>query len=468
MPGVRAFVGLGANLGNRLAQLRAGVRALRGIEGVEVLRTSRLYESAPMYVEDQPRFLNAAVELKTALTPEALFVALKQVEEQSGRDFSAVRNGPRPLDLDLLLYGSEIFDSVLPDGRPLRVPHARMHERAFVLRPLIDLDPGVVPPNSLGLGPESGRNPLTGDAYPVFPAGGERLWRTDDRTHVMGILNVTPDSFSDGGSYDSGVACAVEAALKLVEDGADVVDIGGESTRPGAAEVEVNREIERTVPVIEELRLQSDVVISIDTRKAAVAEAAIAAGADIVNDVSGGAFDAAMLPTVARLEAPYILMHMRGTPDTMNAKAAYEGGVVEEVGSEMRAGVGAAEAAGVCSWDIMLDPGIGFAKKDAAQNLELLRRLRTFVECEELSYDPPQVPCPLLVGASRKRFIGELTGETEAAKRDWGSVGAALAASAGGAFMVRVHNVPGTKQALQVFDAVTRPGRQSPEPEPQP
>lgn len=257
---------------------------------------------------------------------------------------------------------------------------------------------------------------------------------------VMGIVNVTPDSFSDGGVHFDHSA-AVHAAVAMADEGAAVVDVGGESTRPGAQAVSIDEERRRVIPVIEQIRKRSDAAISIDTRHAAVAEAALDAGADIVNDVSGLAHDAAMAPLVARRNAPVILMHMRGTPDTMQTLAVYDD-VVADVLRELSALRANAIASGVAAEKILIDPGLGFAKK-AEHNLELLAR------CAELA-----TVAPTVIGASRKSFVGHLTGRDAGPDRAAGSLAAVAAAYRGGAAMVRVHDVRATIDFLKVLSAI--------------
>ncbi|MFZ2493805.1 MAG: dihydropteroate synthase, partial [Thermoanaerobaculia bacterium] len=232
---------------------------------------------------------------------------------------------------------------------------------------------------------------------------GGRTLRRGASPLVMGILNVTPDSFSNQGEHFVRDA-AVEAALEMERDGAAVIDVGGESTRPGAAAVDRDEELARVIPVIEAIRRRSAVALSVDTRKAAVAEAAIDAGADIVNDVSALRFDPAMPAIVASREVPVILMHMRGEPSTMQQHAVYDE-VVADVARELTERSREAVAAGVKSDRILLDPGIGFAKT-FEHNLELLAR------CGELAR-----LAPLVIGASRKGFIGHLTGRASGPDR---------------------------------------------------
>ncbi|MGP3698738.1 dihydropteroate synthase [Rhodobacter sp. NSM] len=265
-----------------------------------------------------------------------------------------------------------------------------------------------------------------------------------DRPQIMGILNVTPDSFSDGGRF-AALPEALAQAQRLVADGADMLDIGGESTRPGAAEVDPAEEIRRTVPVIEMLRGQGlETPVSIDTRKAAVAEAALKAGADLVNDVAALTWDMGLAGVVADRQAPVCLMHAQGTPQTMQDDPHYED-VLLDVYDWLAERIAAAEAAGIPKARIVTDPGIGFGKT-AGHNLALLRRLSLF----------HGLGCPILLGASRKRFIGTLSGEPVADRRIAGSIAVALAGAAQGAQILRVHDVRETRQALVLWQAVTR------------
>jgi dihydropteroate synthase len=257
---------------------------------------------------------------------------------------------------------------------------------------------------------------------------------------VMGILNVTPDSFSDGGVHFDHPK-AVHAALQMEADGAALIDVGGESTRPGAETVAEGEELARVVPVIEQIRRRSAVPISIDTRKAVVAEAAIAAGASLINDVSALRHDPAMTALAARTGVPVVLMHMRGEPATMQQFARYDD-VVGEVRRELGGFVDAALAAGIAPEQILVDPGIGFAK-ELEHNLELLAR------CGEL-----RGLAPVVIGASRKAFIGRLTGQPGGPPRMVGSLAAVEAAFRGRATIVRVHDVRETVDFLRVLAAI--------------
>lgn len=258
----------------------------------------------------------------------------------------------------------------------------------------------------------------------------------------MGILNVTPDSFSDGGQF-ADASRAVAHGLQLIADGADVIDVGGESTRPGSAPVPPAEQICRVIPVIRGLREHgAPAPLSIDTRCAAVAEAAIDAGAELVNDISALRDDPRMAALCAQRRVAVILMHMQGAPATMQAAPAYSD-VVAEVAAFLRDRATFAESQGIAHERILLDPGIGFGKS-FEHNLALLRGLPALCG----------IGPPLLVGASRKAFLGAIAGEANAAQRDAASVAAALWCAAAGAFMLRVHNVAATRQAIQVWQAI--------------
>lgn len=310
-------------------------------------------------------------------------------------------------------------------GGPLRFDRVEILERgrAPQVLPVSELDPGDLAP-------------LTA---PRAALAGLSL----DAPRLMGILNVTPDSFSDGGRF-AALPDALAQARALVEAGADILDIGGESTRPGAAEVDPAEEIARTAPVIELLRGQGlEIPVSIDTRKAPVAEAALKAGADLVNDVAALGWDAGMADVVASCGAPVCLMHAQGTPQTMQADPRYDD-VLLDVYDWLAERIRAAEAAGIARARILTDPGIGFGKS-VEHNLALLRRLSLF----------HGLGCPILLGVSRKRFIGTLAAEPVADRRMPGSVAVALAGAAQGAQILRVHDVAETRQALTLWRAVT-------------
>jgi dihydropteroate synthase len=276
----------------------------------------------------------------------------------------------------------------------------------------------------------------------IAPRGG--LARLQfDRPRIMGILNVTPDSFSDGGLFDRPDA-AITQAQRMVEAGADILDIGGESTRPGANAVPESHEIARTCPVIAALReAGATVPISIDTRKAGVAKAALRAGADMVNDVAALTYDPAMSGAVAAAAVPLCLMHAQGTPEVMQADPRYDN-VLLDVYDFLQERVEAAVAAGIERARVVVDPGIGFGKT-VQHNLMLLRGLSLF----------HGLGCPVLLGVSRKRFIGTIGGATEAQDRMPGSLAVTLAGVAQGVQIHRVHDVAEVAQGLRLWRAIS-------------
>ena len=267
------------------------------------------------------------------------------------------------------------------------------------------------------------------------------------RTALMGIVNVTPDSFSDGGRYFE-PAQAISHGLKLVEEGADIIDVGGESTRPGARPVSGREEMERVIPVIRGLRRELSAPISVDTYKADVARAALDEGADMVNDISALRFDPAMAPLVAAEKVPVVLMHMQGTPRTMQQRPHYRD-VVEEVKEFLRDQIRFAVQAGVDLERIIVDPGIGFGK-ELEHNLALLRALPALADLGR----------PVLVGPSRKTFIGQIL-DRGPEERLEGSLAAAVAAVLGGASVIRTHDVKEARRAIRVADAMRFGGARS-------
>ncbi|MGK7904343.1 MAG: dihydropteroate synthase [Hormoscilla sp.] len=276
----------------------------------------------------------------------------------------------------------------------------------------------------------------------------DKLFDWGAYTYLMGILNVTPDSFSDGGEFYSTEA-AVNQAKLMVAAGADIVDIGGQSTRPGSSQVTLQAELDRVLPVISQIRSRPDkwaeVPISIDTTRAEVADRAIALGADIVNDISGGTFDPDMLSVGARKRVPMILMHMRGTPQTMQKLTDYED-LLGEIYGFLESRINAAVSAGIERSRLIIDPGIGFAKT-GAQNLEIFRQMSRF----------RALGVPILVGPSRKSFIGHLLDlPTDPKGRVWGTAAACVGAIAGGADILRVHDVAEMRDVCRVADAIFR------------
>ena len=265
----------------------------------------------------------------------------------------------------------------------------------------------------------------------------------EGRSYIMGILNVTPDSFSDGGIYFDPNA-AVKHALEMIDDGADIIDIGGESTRPGADELTCSEEISRVVPVITQLRSASpDCIISIDTRKGEVARAAVEAGANIINDISGLQFCKDIAQVAADTGAGLIIMHMRGTPETMqNQNNLSYTNVVSEILTFLEDAIRLAVAAGVSRNQIAVDPGIGFSK-DCDQNIAILNQINEF----------KALKVPLLVGHSRKSFIGQILEENDPADRVWGTAGVTAWLAFNHVEMIRVHDIKEMKQVLILAEA---------------
>lgn len=276
----------------------------------------------------------------------------------------------------------------------------------------------------------------------------DRCFNWGQCTYLMGVLNVTPDSFSDGGKFNT-ISAALTQAQAMVAAGADIIDVGGQSTRPGAAQITLAEEIERVLPILQAIRPEIPVPISVDTTRATVAKASIEAGADIINDISGGTFDPQMLPTVASLSVPIVLMHIRGTPQTMQQLTDYPD-IMAEISGFLTKQIDTAKALGVKPEKIIIDPGIGFAK-NYEQNLEIFRRLRSL----------KALNCPILVGASRKSFIGRILNQPDPKARVWGTAAACCAAVVNGADILRIHDVPEMRDVSLVADALLRGGSES-------
>ncbi|KAL8668336.1 MAG: hypothetical protein Q9168_007031, partial [Polycauliona sp. 1 TL-2023] len=372
-----------------------------------------------MYKTDQHPFINGACEVETKLSPHELLIELKDIEDTLGR-VKTVENGPRTVDLDILLYNDQVVNE-----EHLQIPHPRLSEREFVLRPLCDMIPhSILPQPSLLVDFSYQLSLLPSPSTPISP--NTPLIRFDftsvssrscpiltsalatRKTQVMAILNLTPDSFSNDGKHTSAFSPSslFPQLNSLLDHQTPILDIGGQSTRPHASPLSAAEELDRILPTIKYIRSDpkfNNIVLSIDTYHSAVARACIEAGADIINDVSGGLMDPNMFSTIAELGCTYVLMHMRGTPETMNKLTSYPDGVINGVATELNERVQKAMEAGIRRWRIILDPGIGFAKT-GPQNLEVMRKLPELREWEGLK------GLPWCVGVSRKRFIGKITG----------------------------------------------------------
>ena len=439
-----------------------------------IVDTSHLYETIPMLVTDQPLFLNAVCKVSTCLSPSDLLRAVKETEDSLGRTKS-IRYGPRVIDLDILFFDDAVIDA--PD---LTIPHLRIPERDFVLAPLLDLDRELRHPR-LDLTVQELWGRLQKPVPPRVMPVGERLWHWGQGTRVMGILNITPDSFSGDGLADAPdpVAAALAQARHFVAAGADVLDVGAYSTRPGHVDIPVEEEINRAVPVISALHNAVDVPLSVDTFRGEVAEAALNAGAVWLNDVSGlrSGFQANeevigeeeepsqfsfLRPSVfygmgalsARRRVPLVLMHNRaplriGPPSADSLSdpppALFEpsNDVVADVRKELTAALEFARLDGVPRWHRIIDPGIGFGKTPS-EHAALISRLD---ELQELGY-------PLLFGCSRKGFLGKMAGGAPVDDRLSATIAANTMAVERGAQIVRVHDVRENLQAMRVVDAI--------------
>lgn len=467
-----AFIALGSNVGNRAGHLHRALDAMSAYAAIE--ETSHLYETVPMLVTEQPLFLNAVCKVSTHLTPAELLSAVKQTEDSLGRT-KTVRYGPREIDLDILFYDDSVVETA-----DLTIPHMGIPERDFVLAPLMDLDKELRHPRLDATVRELWERLQMPVPPRVMPIG-ERLWHWGQGVKVMGILNITPDSFSGdglGGAPDT-VAAALAQARKFVAAGADVLDIGGYSTRPGHRYVDVEDEIGRVVPVTGALHAALDVPLSVDTFRVEVAEKALDAGAAWLNDVSGlrpahqatatdltadtersrsslhgPAAPNGMAALSARRRVPLVLMHNRaplltgppaGDPQSGAATALSER--PQEIVAVVRQGLAAAlEAArlnGVPRWHRIIDPGIGFGKTPT-EHAALISRLD---ELQALDY-------PLLFGCSRKGFLGKMAGGAPVDERLPGTIAANSLAVERGAQIVRVHDVRENVQAMRVVDAI--------------
>jgi len=445
-----AYIALGGNIGEVAKNISKGLKLLS--EKCKILQTSYLYETSPMYVVDQPNFLNAACKVLTDLDPFELLVFLKQIEKEVGR-VPSIRNGPRAVDLDILFY-----DKLILKTENLIIPHPRIAERRFVLEPLNDIAKNLVHPTKqqtintllkiLKHNPSESYNKVSR----VMPIRNQ-LWKWDEKTYLMGILNATPDSFSDGGKYNT-LETGLAHAKEMVENQVDIIDIGGMSTRPFSDDgVTEEEELRRVIPLIKAIRAEEwgkDIPISVDTFRAEVALQSIEAGADLINDVTGGVGDAKMFEVMAKTDVPVCLMHMRGTPKTMQLNCEYKNGVVKEIEEVMADRISTAQQVGVRQWNVILDPGLGFSK-DVDQNFEIVRGMKTLVGEDSLLAN-----MPTLVGPSRKSFIGKTLNQPEPMKRVWGTAAVCTALIEQNTSIIRVHDFKEMKDIVTIADKIYR------------
>ncbi len=467
-----AYIAFGSNIGHRAAYIHDALDHMASY--ATVVETSHLYETDPMLVTDQPLFLNAVCRISTELTPSELLRAVKHTEKTLGRTKS-IRYGPRVIDLDILFYDESVVDA--PD---LIIPHIGIPERDFVLAPLLDLNATLRHPK-LDVTVRQLWQQLAMSRPPRVMPVAERIWRWSQRPCIMGILNITPDSFSGDGlaAAQDPVAAALAQAGKFVDAGADVLDIGGYSTRPGHVDISAAEEIDRVVPVIDALRQAFDLPLSVDTFRVEVAEAALDAGASWLNDVSGllppcqdeaalqDGEEGSRVPSApglpasqgmaalsARRRAPLVLMQnqaplsaipARAFPDNSHALHLRRpsGDIVADVVRDLKTATEFARRDGVPRWHRIIDPGIGFGKSPA-QHAELINRLD---ELQALDY-------PLLFGCSRKGFLGKMAGGAAVEDRLPATIAANVMALQRGANILRVHDVRENVQAARVVSAI--------------
>ncbi|GJC78012.1 folic acid synthesis protein fol1 [Colletotrichum liriopes] len=440
-----AYIALGSNLGDRVAWIDQACAEMDR-RGIKVKRTSSLWETEPMYVLEQDRFVNGVCEVETELEPLALLDELQDIERTMGRQ-KVINKGPRNIDLDILLYGEEKVDHPR-----LTVPHIGIPEREFVLRPLAELIPEkplyASNPWKLTLDYLNELRPSAAPLSPLTPiSSSQSPWPpfplTAKPTSWPLLFLRRRRSQPPKPRLDPQILCRSRRHhrrhRRLLH-------------RPGRPEVPVDEELARVLPVIKLVRGLPELAhlaVSIDTYRASVAEAAVAAGADIINDVSAGQLDPDMFRTMARSNRTVCLMHMRGTPATMNSLTDYPDGLIPTIARELLDRVAEAEAAGVRRWRIILDPGLGFAKT-GAQNLEILRHM------DELRSWPGLEGFPWLIGSSRKSFVGKITGVSKPQERIWGTAATVVSAVQGGADIVRVHDAVEMCQIVKMADAIYR------------
>jgi dihydropteroate synthase/2-amino-4-hydroxy-6-hydroxymethyldihydropteridine diphosphokinase len=441
---------LGSNLGQRQKNLQRAIDALGEVMAVEAI--SSIYETAPWGFIEQPDFLNICISGKTFLRPDQFLSASKEIEEKVGRQPSR-HWGPRLIDIDLLYY-----ERLVIHEEELTIPHPGLTERAFVLKPLAEIAEKFIDPQ-LNISVAELAQSIDDRAVKLLqdPLGTLRRpvhFSWGIKTYVMGIINVTPDSFSGDGlsNQDEWIKKARDQAISFVDHGADILDVGGESTRPGSSPISAEEEMRRIVPVITAIRRLVNVPISIDTYRATVAKAALTAGADWINDVWGLRMDQEMAAFVGKRGCPIVIMHNRSKPKDVEQETRLGGryvgvkydDLISDIRQELQGSIDIALNQGVDKNRIILDPGLGFGKT-VKQNLRLLDRLDSL---KDLGF-------PLLVGPSRKSFIG-FSLNLPPDERVEGTAATVAIAIDRGADIIRVHDVKEMARVAGMTDRIVR------------
>lgn len=517
-----AFLAFGSNIGDRLSYISQAIDLLIQNENVKISSVSSLFESEPMYFEEQEPFLNGCIKITTKLTPHELLKLCKQIEYDQLKRVKDFDNGPRCIDLDIILYVDGTGNPVEVNDRDLIVPHPRMLERTFVLEPLCEL----IPPTFIH--PVT-TEPINNHLQQIYDLQNDQdiLWklvpipdsvvshkprflkfRTIDKfhdltktskritvspTYIMSILNTTPDSFSDGINNFNDLEVQLNYVKEICNDVLKfyddiIIDIGGCSTRPNSVQASVAEELERTIPLINAIRQSKDlpqdkIILSIDTYRSDVAKAAIESGVDIINDISGGSFDNKLFETVAQYpKVAYVLSHIRGDISTMTKLAEYnrddeyilDDGVdfisgetcdvsvkslnlSRIVGYEISKRYLKAIECGMKHWQIIIDPGLGFAK-NMKENLDIIRQLpilKNYSYYNDASNNYVNFRnIPILLGPSRKGFIGSITQEDIPKDRDF-VTGSLVASCIGyGTNIIRVHNAKECSKSAIMADTL--------------
>lgn len=510
-----SYLAFGSNIGDRLEYITLALDLLTSNSKIKVSSISSLFESEPMYFKDQSPFMNGCIEIKTQLSPHDLLKFCKQIEYEELKRVKHFDNGPRCIDLDIILYLNSHGDHIMLNTENLIVPHPRMLERTFVLEPLCEL----IPPSLL--------HPVTAEPivnylnqiysnlnnedtlwklvplptlngsqrflrykteYELNPLTSELVKKTVSPTYIMGIINTTPDSFSDGGNNFNNIEKQLDSVKEMIQEvfklhETIIIDIGGCSTRPNSKQTSIEEELSRTIDLIKAIRKckdlpQEKIILSIDTYRSEVAKQAILAGVDVINDISGATFDPKILNVVAdHPHVAYVLSHIRGDINTMTTLDKYDerediGGIeylynekhnnprtefIRTIGYELANIYKNALQHNVKRWQLILDPGLGFAK-NGDQNMKLMKNiplLKNYSFLNETKHEYINFRnLPLLVGPSRKRFIGTITKEDDPSKRDF-ATGAVISSCIGfECDIVRVHNVSDCSKVVRIADAL--------------